>query len=347
MYWQYPEYVSVGQKKAKADKMLKKLQKKNKNLLPVQIEGGTLASTWWGKSWNSNLESYADYSNRIGRGRSYVRHGSVLDLQISEGKVSSLVMGSGSRPYSISVTIKKLRKTVWVNIKKLAKDKIHSLQELLQGKFPKALNELFTSKGDGLFPSPKEIDFECSCPDWADMCKHVAATLYGIGARLDDTPEIFFTLRGVNSKELVDYAVNEQKSAIFTKGKTKKSAHIVDADDSKLSSMFDIDFDDKVKTAKPKNSLPKPKKVVKTKKKTVNKKTINKKENLKNPTTRKPVTKKPGTKNEPAKKMVTTKKAATKKVTAKKAQVNKSTKSTTKKSVLKKKKTGTKKTGSE
>ena len=155
------------------------------------IEGTAIARTWWGKAWNKNLESYADYHNRIGRGRSYVRHGAVLDLQIGSGLVESLVQGSRSRPYSVTIRIKAMGKKNWEEIKTASQGKLDSLQELLAGKFPKGLGEIFTTQGKGLFPSPKEIDFDCSCPDWASMCKHVAATLYGIGARLDQDPELF------------------------------------------------------------------------------------------------------------------------------------------------------------
>ena len=242
-YWSYPRYVSVAEKRAKALKKLKQLKKKNPHINPIAIEGTAIARTWWGKAWNKNLESYADYSNRIGRGRSYVRHGAVLDLQVHSGKVDSLVQGSGSRPYSVAIRIKAMDKKTWAGIKSASEGKLDSLQELLAGKFPKALGEIFTIQGKGLFPSPKEIDFDCSCPDWASMCKHVAATLYGIGARLDQDPELFFKLRQVKMKDLVSEAVEGKTRELLKKARKKTARVIADSD---LADVFGIDMESPV-----------------------------------------------------------------------------------------------------
>ncbi len=246
-YWGFPRYVSVGEKKQRARRKLEQLKKKNKKIKPIIIEGRTLANTWWGKSWNKNLEGYADYSNRIARGRSYVRCGSVLDLQISEGKVKSLVQGSESSPYSVVIKIKALEKSIWRKIKEVCEGKLDSLQELLVGKFPKALDEIFTAHGDGLFPAPKEIDFDCSCPDWADMCKHVAATLYGIGTRLDEDPNLFFALRKIEINDLITETVRDKTEKLLTKAKKKSRRIIKDQD---LSSVFGIELDNVSKPAK-------------------------------------------------------------------------------------------------
>ncbi|HDH05026.1 MAG TPA: hypothetical protein ENH01_04835, partial [Nitrospirae bacterium] len=241
-YWRsFAPYVTVAEKRAKAEKKIKALRKKNPNIQPVVIEGRSLAGTWWGKSWNTNLECYADYSNRIGRGRSYVRNGAVLDLQIKPGLIESLVQGTGSKPYEIRIEIKTLKKKIWGNIKKACQGEFDSLQELMNGKFPKSLSNIFTDKKSGLFPAPKEISFDCSCPDWADMCKHVAATLYGIGARLDSEPELFFTLRDVEMKDLVSGAVKDKTSEMLRKAK-QKSANVMD--DSDLSEIFGIDMEE-------------------------------------------------------------------------------------------------------
>ena len=240
-YWDYyPRYVSVAEKKAKAAKKLKQLKKKNHNIKPVVIEGSAIARTWWGKSWNRNLERYADYSNRIGRGRSYVRHGAVLDLQIDSGKVESLVQGTRSKPYSVSIKIKAINKKIWQDIKASCGGKLDSLQELLAGKFPKALGEIFMAQGKGLFPSPKEIEFSCSCPDWAYMCKHVAATLYGIGARLDEEPGLFFKLRKVRMNDLVTGVVEDKTRKLLEKAKKKTKRVIAESD---LADMFGIDME--------------------------------------------------------------------------------------------------------
>ncbi len=242
-YWGYPRYVSVAEKRAKAAKKLKQLKKKNPAIKPIIIAGGTIAKTWWGKSWNLNLERYADYSNRIGRGRSYVRHGAVLDLQISSGQVESLVQGTRSKPYTVIINIKGINKKIWQNMKAACAGKLDSLPELLAGKFPKALGEIFTAQGQGLFPSPEEIEFNCSCPDWAYMCKHVAATLYGIGARLDDAPSLFFKLRKVNMDDLIQQTITDQSYKLLKKAEKTSARMIAESD---LSGMFGIDMEDHI-----------------------------------------------------------------------------------------------------
>jgi uncharacterized Zn finger protein len=241
-YWGYPRYVSVAEKKIKAAKKLKKLKKKMPDIKPVVIEGNALARTWWGKSWNKNLERYADYTNRIGRGRSYVRHGAVLDLKIDSGKVTALVQGTVSRPYEVVINIKAINQTNWRAIKKQCEGQLKSLQNLLAGKFPKALGEIFFTKGKGLFPSPQAISFNCSCPDWASMCKHVAAVLYGIGARFDEDSSLFFKLRGAETGDLIARAVKSKTGELLAKTKKKSAKVIADAD---LSDIFGIDLDNK------------------------------------------------------------------------------------------------------
>lgn len=256
-YGGYPRYVSVAEKKAKAAKKLKQLRKKNPDIKPIVIEGKSIAETWWGKSWNINLEQYADYSNRIGRGRSYVRHGAVLDLQIKPGEVKSLVQGTASKPYAVTINIKAISGTTWKNIKNACEGKLESLQELLIGKFPKSLDEIFTAQGKGLFPSPREIDFSCSCPDWADMCKHVAATLYGIGARLDEDPSLFFSLRNVEINELISQAVEDKTLELLKKAENKSARVITDSD---LADVFGIDLEENFDfnaSAKPRASVKK------------------------------------------------------------------------------------------
>lgn len=240
-YWSYPRYVSVAEKRAKAARKLKQLKKKNPGIQPIVLEGQAIAKTWWGKSWNLNLERYADYSNRIGRGRSYVRHGAVLDLQISAGQVNSLVQGSRTKPYAVTIKIKAITKEIWKNMKAACAGKLDSLPELLSGKFPKALGEIFTAQGRGLFPSPQEIGFDCSCPDWADMCKHVAATLYGIGTRLDDDAGLFFRLRKVKIDDLIQETLKDQSYKLLEKAEKMGPAKIAESD---LSGMFGIDMEE-------------------------------------------------------------------------------------------------------
>ena len=201
MWHQWRPYVPVATRRRRAEKALARSKKKGEPLSPVVIEGRTIARTFWGKAWCDNLERYSDFSNRLPRGRTYVRNGSVLDLQVSPGEVAALV--SGSSIYKVSVTVAPVPKTLWNDIRRDCAGAIDSLVELLQGRFSKGVMERLCRQQTGLFPSPKEIKFSCSCPDWASMCKHVAAVLYGIGARLDRQPELLFNLRKVDEKELI------------------------------------------------------------------------------------------------------------------------------------------------
>lgn len=242
-YWGFPECETVAEKKAKAAKKLKQLKKKKPGIAPVVIEGTALARTWWGKAWNKNLERYADYSNRIGRGKSYVRHGAVLDLKIKGGQVTAIVQGTRAKPYEVVIRITPVKKANWNQIRKQCQGELRSLPDLLAGKFPKELGEIFLAEGKGLFPTPKEISFDCSCPDWASMCKHVAAALYGIGARLDEDPFLFFTLRQADTEELVVRAVQEKTGDLLARA-DKKSSRVIDEAD--LSGLFGIDLDVKM-----------------------------------------------------------------------------------------------------
>ena len=196
-------YVTAEEKRAKAAKSLAKLKKKNSDLAPVVIQGSAIAKSWWGKAWMKNLERYADYTNRIGRGKTYVRSNAVLDLKIQNGEVHALVQGSRAKPYKLIIQINEIPEDKWTEILGLSQNKIASLEDLLAGKFPRELEELLFDEEAGLFPTPQEIQFGCSCPDWASMCKHVAAVLYGIANRLDQDPMLFFTLRGHDGQELI------------------------------------------------------------------------------------------------------------------------------------------------
>jgi uncharacterized Zn finger protein len=185
---------------------------------------------WWGKAWNKNLESYADYSNRIERGRSYVKNGEVLDLKIKEGRVEALVQGSRSKPYSVEITIDKLSKTKWKDMTEVCNRRIETMETLLSGEFPKEFDKFFSDSRYGLFPSPKEIHFNCSCPDSARLCKHIAAALYGIGARLDEDPILFFKLRDVDFQELLKKSMEDKMQSMF-KNADKKSERVIDDED--------------------------------------------------------------------------------------------------------------------
>ena len=227
-------YVSVAERRHQAEKLTAKLRKQGKQVAPVVISGRAIASTFWGKAWCDNLESYRDYEYRLERGRSYVRNGSVVDLQIAPREVKALV--SGSELYSVTISIGEVKRAQWRSICKDCAGGIDSLVELLQGRFSKGVMERICRQDNGLFPRPADIRFSCSCLDHASMCKHVAAVLYGIGARLDAQPELLFRLRSVDENDLVagiDQGLPMTKTAPAT-GK------LLDADD--LSAMFGLDM---------------------------------------------------------------------------------------------------------
>lgn len=241
--WGYGNYVPAAVKKARLEKKLERMKKKNADLAPIQVSSRKLANTWWGIAWNTNLERYADYENRIDRGKTYLRSGAVLDLRIESGKVHGLVQGSRAKPYQVDIIIGSLRPEAWSRVSASCRGSIQSMKDLIGGKFPQALSELFTEKGTGLFPSPREIGFGCSCPDYAGMCKHVAAILYGVGVRLDEDPTLFFKLRQVDVSDLITETLTQATDSLLEKSVTRSKRVLADDD---LGDLFGVDFQDVV-----------------------------------------------------------------------------------------------------
>ena len=223
----------VAKRRAQAMQKMEKLRKKGVNIQPVKIEGRQIARTFWGQSWCEHLGKFSDYENRLPRGRTYVRNGSVCHLDIAKGRIAAKV--SGSEIYDIQIAIKPLQKDKWLRVKDSCGGQVGSLLELLQGRLSDHVMAAVTDKNKGLFPQPGEISLDCSCPDWADMCKHVAAVLYGIGARLDEKPELLFVLRGVDHKELV---TEDAAKAVVSKAKKTDRRTL---DESELAEVFGID----------------------------------------------------------------------------------------------------------
>lgn len=197
-------YVPVAQRKRNAEREVKRLQNSGHAISPIRVVGRAITTTIWGKAWCDNLESYHDYAHRLERGRSYVRHGAVIDLKIEPSLIEARV--SGSSVYRVSVAITKLADAQWHAIRKDCTGRIESLIDLLQGRLSAAVMERLSRQGQGLFPRPSEIRFRCSCPDHAMLCKHVAAVLYGVGVRLDSQPELLFLLRDVDETALLSNA---------------------------------------------------------------------------------------------------------------------------------------------
>jgi uncharacterized Zn finger protein len=233
-WYEWRPYVPVAERRRQAQSKLKKLKKKGESIAPVTIEGRTIAKSFWGKSWCDNLERYSDYENRLPRGRTYVRNGSVVDLQIGKGEVVARV--AGSELYTIKIVITPVKTPHWASICRDCAGTIDSLVELLQGRFAKGVMDRVCREGDGLFPSPKEIKLSCSCPDWADMCKHVAAALYGVGARLDERPQLLFVLRGVDENELLASAGEDLALA----GSAPSAAKVLD--DGDVAALFGLEM---------------------------------------------------------------------------------------------------------
>jgi uncharacterized Zn finger protein len=197
----YPEYVSVAERQRRAQREVAKLRRQGHRAEPVVVEGRQVASTVWGKAWCANLEAYSDFESRLPRGRSYLRHGQVVDLEIRPGQVKAKV--SGTELYQVEVKVKPLPEQRWQKLVRACTGQVDSVVELLRGQLSKPVMEVLCRPGEGLFPAPAEISMSCTCPDFATLCKHVAAALYGVGARLDTAPQLLFTLRQVDGAELV------------------------------------------------------------------------------------------------------------------------------------------------
>jgi len=237
-YYGFRPYVPVAKRRARARREMKKLRKKGVAVQPVEIDGRTIARTFWGAAWCDHLESFSDFANRLPRGRTYVRNGSVCHLKIAPGKIEAIV--SGSELYKLKVRIDPLPKRKWQAIRSRCAGKIGSLLGLLAGRLSEDVMAVVTDPQEGLFPLPGEIHFRCDCPDWAVMCKHVAAVMYGVGNRLDARPELLFVLRKVDQEQLIS---TEGSVDAVVQGTGSASGRKTLRDDQ-LGEVFGIDLSD-------------------------------------------------------------------------------------------------------
>jgi uncharacterized Zn finger protein/DNA-binding XRE family transcriptional regulator len=212
------------------------MRDKGSRLQPVRIEGRAIARTFWGKAWCEHLEGFSDFENRLPRGRSYVRNGSVCHLEILKGEIKARV--SGSRLYTVSIEIAPLSRKAWKSILETCTGKVSSILDLLQGRLSTGVMDVVTDREHGMFPKPREIAMSCSCPDWAVMCKHVAAVLYGVGTRLDESPELLFLLRGVNHEELINAKAEAAVETVLKGGTRRRVA------EKDLGEIFGLELDD-------------------------------------------------------------------------------------------------------
>lgn len=238
-YSYFAPYVSVAERRINAQKELEKLRKKGRVIEPLgELSHRTkIATSFWGSAWCKHLESFSDYENRLPRGRTYVRNGSVLHLSITPGRIEALVQGS--ELYEQTITIGQLPAATWKTLQSRCQGKIGSLIELLQGKVSDEIMTVVTNRDDGLFPKPKEIKLFCSCPDSAGLCKHLAAVLYGVGSRLDTRPELLFKLRGVDHNDLISAV--DPATALGSSGKTSGRRRTLDT--AALGDVFGIDLE--------------------------------------------------------------------------------------------------------
>ena len=300
-YYGFAPYVPVAQRRANAAKETAKLAKAGKTITPIQLAGRKIVTTFWGNAWCDNLEAYSDFANRLPRGRTYVRNGSVVHLEIRKGEIEALV--SGSSLYKITIAITPVANAKWQDLCQACAGGIGSLVELLQGKLSDRVMEVITRRDSGLFPSPKEIKLKCSCPDSAGLCKHLAAVLYGVGSRLDQQPELLFLLRSVDSADLISHAADVGS---LTAGATTGPGLA----DDEIGAIFGIELDHAATAApaikKTRNAKPAKKA---TAKKTATKKLITPRKAAAKPAP----AKKPVAKKAPAKKAAAKKTAAVRK----------------------------------
>ena len=231
----FPEYVPVAERLRRGRSALARLLKREGGRAadPVVLAGRKgIARTFWGRAWCQNLERYSDFASRLPRGRTYARNGSILDLSVAPGRVVAHV--AGSELYRVDVEIAPLPARRWKQVVAACAGRIASVVALLQGTLSDDVLAVLTDAEAGLFPEPEEISLSCSCPDVADLCKHLAASLYAVGARLDDRPELFFVLRQVEKNDLLAVSPRVQRG-----GRTQ--AKTIAAKD--LSSVFGIELE--------------------------------------------------------------------------------------------------------
>ncbi len=238
-YWNTGDFKqpTEAEIRSRASATKKKEKLKGKEFAPVVITGRMIAKNWWGKAWCDNLERYADYESRLERGKRYARSGAIVDLQIEKGKIFAKVQGTRKIPYKVEIRISPLSEEKCQSIIEKCTKKIENVEQLIEGNFPEEMKALFEG-AEGLFPASKEISFNCSCPDWALMCKHVAATLYGIGARFDENPLMFFELRGIDVNRFIDVTLANKVEMMLENASRPKSERIIDS--GRLTELFGV-----------------------------------------------------------------------------------------------------------
>ncbi len=233
------EYESKADIQARISKEIEKRRAKGEPFenINTEVKRGNPSTTFWGKAWNENVESYMDFETRLPRGRAYLRAGNVYDLEINEGEIFAYVTGSSI--YEVVILINSLPKQRWEALKEKVAGKVTNLVDLLSGKLGPGVLSAITDQDEGLFPEPKKIRFDCNCPDYATLCKHAAAVLYAVGVKLDQNPELFFKLRKVDHRELI-IAAGKAAAGAGDLTTADESAEVLKGED--LSELFGIEI---------------------------------------------------------------------------------------------------------
>ena len=171
--------------------------------IKAQSKRGAFGQSWWAKRWIAVLESF-QIGARLGRGRSYARKGQVLSVDISEGQIAAKVQGSRPKPYEVSIKVKTLSKADWKKLAETFSQQAIFAAKLLAGEMPQNIEDAFKQTKLSLFPAKLgDLATNCSCPDWSNPCKHIAAVYYLLGEEFDRDPFLVFRLRGIEREELV------------------------------------------------------------------------------------------------------------------------------------------------
>src|SRR6266700_6879855 len=211
---------------------------------PIKVEGGiktrsehgAIGSTWWSKRWISVLESF-NMGARLTRGRSYARQGQVLSIDVQPGQVKAKVQGSRPRPYNVEIHLKPLSDQDWDKVTDAMADQAIFAAKLLAGEMPTNIEEAFSVVQLSLFPTAaRELETDCSCPDWANPCKHIAAVYYLLAERFDEDPFLIFKLRG-RTKEQIIAVLREKRAATSPMGDISSSVDDVSAEEENLLSL--------------------------------------------------------------------------------------------------------------
>ncbi|MBL9117241.1 MAG: SWIM zinc finger family protein [Verrucomicrobiaceae bacterium] len=219
--------------KEKLQRQLEQRKAKGEEIrLFVPPKGKKLATEFWGQAWQRHLEGLADYESRLPRGRSYLRQGNIYNLEIARGLVTAEV--AGEYMYEVSIRFTTLSGEKWDSIKQACAGQITSMLDLLSGKVADGVTRVILDEDYTLFPRQKDISISCNCPDWAGLCKHSAAVLYAVGLEFDRAPELFFTLRGVDHRQLISAA---EKSI-----SESSVGDLTIIPDDQIAGLFDIDI---------------------------------------------------------------------------------------------------------